>query len=131
MKMSLQATPPRPRLFRSRSPDPPNDSTAFTTVGRACPAPQAETGGSMELHRHGGEDRVRRVIGKVAAARFVVEQKAVLQAGRHVLEQSLANAGLEPVPLVIDAQRQALGFIVLGVISVGGRIGGLEIGLLV
>src|SRR5260370_38600780 len=78
---------------------------------------RAPTGGSMELHRHGGEDRVRRVIGKVATARFVVEQKAVLQAGRHVLEQSPADAGLEPVPLVIEAQRQALGFLVLGGIS--------------
>ncbi len=76
----------------------------------------------MKLHRYGGEDRVRRVIGKVAAARFVVEEKAVLQAGCHVLEQSAANAGLEPVPLVIDAQRQALGLVVLGVISVGEGI---------
>src|SRR3989442_15541501 len=113
MKMSLQPPPPTPRRLRRRSPDPPKDSIAFATVGRPCPARLAPTGGSMEIHRHGGENRMRRVIGEVAAARFLVEQKAVLQAGRHVLEQSPANAGLEPVPLGIDAQRQPVGFVVL------------------
>src|SRR5712692_8990897 len=53
-----------PRRFPptlSGRPVAAKDPTAFATVDPPMPARRAPTGGSMELYRHGGEDRVRRV----------------------------------------------------------------------